>query len=117
VPEELIFSKDEEAEIRRISKEVVLGVLAEAAIGRVESASFSGNKDDYIYITKEFRGANKDLMEAEINEWLDLVKPLDEPKMVVEKDPLSAMALIKTITAKVRKGQTGTTSATPSEDN
>jgi hypothetical protein len=59
-------------------------------------------------------------MEAEINEWLDLVKPLDEPKMVVEKDPLSTMALIKTITVKVRKGQTGqtgTTSATPSEDN
>ena len=112
----MVFTSDEESEVRRISKEVVLGVLAEAAIGRVPF-SFSSTKDDYIYITKEFRGANKDLMEAEINEWLDLVKPLDEPKMVVEKDPLSAMALIKTITVKVRKGQTGTSAESTPEDS
>lgn len=93
-----IFTPEQEQRIREIVVASMLGMA-------------SPTTNDFIFITKEFRGANADLMEMEINEWLASLEVLDKPDVKVEKDPLSNMGLIKTLTVKTRKPTTGTASA------
>jgi len=104
----MVFTSDEEARVREIAQQVVYEHL-----GKMYSKP---PENDFIYTSKEFRGGNKELMEAEINEWLTLVQPLEDPKVVVEKDPTSNFALIKTITVKIRKPVT-TGSQTPDAES
>jgi hypothetical protein len=111
-----VFTAAEEAEVKRISTEVIEDFVRgfEFAMNRNplrDPPPPAKPENNYVVISKAFRGANAEQMELDINDWLKTTGAQEIHKIDSLKDPLSSMGVIKTVFVKVKAVPTVTLGA------
>lgn len=108
----VVFTSTEEAEVRRISGDVLKVYLRSFKMGydaATSPARLGGDQhNNYVVISKSFQGSNAEQMELDINDWLKSTGAQEIHKIDSIKDPLSSMGVIKTVFVKVKQGTTET---------